>query len=247
MPRHVLRTAIDARGDANVMLATGNSQLVFLAHLVDDARRRLVTRRRVPHGRVRRSRCRPSGELPALHARARRRSGSRLREFHYLDGDTGDPERRSGTRYAALLHAHPLDLVLLRDRRERPPRVQRPARRRLRRPARRQGRRARRCFAPPAGRRRPLRRRSTTCPTHAITVTIPALFAGRRVLAIVPESRKAAAVRAAVEGPISTACPASILRTQPHATLYLDRESAALLSRSIRPALGRTRSTSPRR
>jgi len=47
------------------------------------------------------------------------------------------------------------------------------------------------------------------------------------VLAIVPEARKAAPVHAALYGPISTVCPASILRRQQHATLYLDAESAA--------------------
>src|ERR1700727_1149584 len=50
-------------------------------------------------------------------------------------------------------------------------------------------------------------------PTHAITVTIPALLRAARVLAIVPEARKAEPVRAALTGPISTACPASALRT----------------------------------
>ena len=44
---------------------------------------------------------------------------------------------------------------------------------------------------------------------------------------IVPEARKAAPVRATLEDPVSTACPATIVRTQGHATLYLDRESAA--------------------
>ena len=37
------------------------------------------------------------------------------------------------------------------------------------------------------------------------------------------------AVQAALRGPVTPACPASILRTQPHVTLYLDQESAALL------------------
>jgi glucosamine-6-phosphate deaminase len=68
-------------------------------------------------------------------------------------------------------------------------------------------------------------------PTRAITVTIPALLRAGRVLAIVPEARKARPVAAALEGPVSTACPASALRTAAHANLYLDRESASLLSR----------------
>ncbi len=65
-------------------------------------------------------------------------------------------------------------------------------------------------------------------PTHAMTLTIPALLSARRVLAIVPEGRKASAVQRALHGPVETACPASILRRAAHAHLYLDRDSAAL-------------------
>jgi glucosamine-6-phosphate deaminase len=49
------------------------------------------------------------------------------------------------------------------------------------------------------------------------------------VLAIVPEARKAQPVHDALYGPIGPACPASILRTQSQATLYLDADSASLL------------------
>jgi glucosamine-6-phosphate deaminase len=65
-------------------------------------------------------------------------------------------------------------------------------------------------------------------PTHAITLTIPALLSARRVLAIVPEARKAVAVRRSLLGRIEENCPASILRRAAHAQLYLDRDSAAL-------------------
>ncbi|PKO15100.1 MAG: glucosamine-6-phosphate deaminase [Chloroflexi bacterium HGW-Chloroflexi-10] len=65
-------------------------------------------------------------------------------------------------------------------------------------------------------------------PSHAITLTIPALLAARKVLAIVPEGRKASAVQRAMQGPIDPNCPASILRQTAHAHLYLDRDSAAL-------------------
>ncbi len=64
-------------------------------------------------------------------------------------------------------------------------------------------------------------------PTHAITVTIPALLAAERVLALVPESRKADAVFKALRGPVTPDCPASIMRQTGHAHLFLDRESAA--------------------
>ncbi len=65
------------------------------------------------------------------------------------------------------------------------------------------------------------------CPTHAITLTIPALLAAKRVLCIVPEARKADAVYRALKIPISEDCPGSILRQTPHARLFLDRDSAA--------------------
>ena len=66
-------------------------------------------------------------------------------------------------------------------------------------------------------------------PTHAITLTIPALLAAKRVLAIVPEARKAEAVNCSMRGPISEDCPGSILRRTPHAQLFLDKDSAARL------------------
>lgn len=66
-------------------------------------------------------------------------------------------------------------------------------------------------------------------PTHAITLTIPALLAPRRILAIVPEARKAEAVRTCLTEPISEERPGSILRQMDHAQLYLDPDSAAEL------------------
>ena len=68
-------------------------------------------------------------------------------------------------------------------------------------------------------------------PSLAITVTIPALLRAAQVMAIVPEARKAEPVRAALTGPVSTACPASVLRTMPHVTIHLEEESARLLPR----------------
>ncbi|GIK71933.1 MAG: glucosamine-6-phosphate deaminase [Chloroflexota bacterium] len=65
-------------------------------------------------------------------------------------------------------------------------------------------------------------------PTHAITLTVPALLAPRAILAIVPEARKAAAVRACLLEPISPDRPGSVLRTVDHARLYLDVDSAQL-------------------
>lgn len=67
-------------------------------------------------------------------------------------------------------------------------------------------------------------------PRHAFTLTVPVFRQARRLSIHVPGPRKAAAVRATVEGPIMTACPATILRLHPDATLYVDAAAAALLS-----------------
>lgn len=67
-------------------------------------------------------------------------------------------------------------------------------------------------------------------PTHALSLTVPAMVAPKALQVVVPEMRKAEAVRKTIEDSISTACPATILRKQPHARLFLDTESASLLS-----------------
>lgn len=69
-------------------------------------------------------------------------------------------------------------------------------------------------------------------PQQAVSLTVPALIRPDHVLAVVPETRKAQAVKDALEGPISPDCPASILRTLSHVKLYLDRDSASFISPS---------------
>jgi glucosamine-6-phosphate deaminase len=66
-------------------------------------------------------------------------------------------------------------------------------------------------------------------PKQAITLTIPALLAAKHMLCLVPEARKADIVRACLLEPIDPLRPASILRQQDHARLYLDRDSASRL------------------
>lgn len=66
-------------------------------------------------------------------------------------------------------------------------------------------------------------------PTHALTLTIPALMRGGQLFCIVPAKTKAEAVRNTVRGEISEACPASILRNHDKAVLYLDGDSSSLL------------------
>lgn len=66
-------------------------------------------------------------------------------------------------------------------------------------------------------------------PTHAFTLTIPALLSAGYIFCIVPSMTKAAAVRNAVQGEITEECPASILQTKENSVIYLDPESASLL------------------
>lgn len=66
-------------------------------------------------------------------------------------------------------------------------------------------------------------------PTHAYTLTVPALLSAAVVTVVAPGPRKANAVLATLRGPIAESCPASALRRHPGATLYLDRESARLV------------------
>ncbi|MCB0154958.1 MAG: 6-phosphogluconolactonase, partial [Anaerolineae bacterium] len=66
-------------------------------------------------------------------------------------------------------------------------------------------------------------------PRQAITLTIPALLAAKHMLCLVPEARKAEAVRACLTEPVSEERPGSILRQVSHARLYLDPDSAAKL------------------
>ncbi len=67
-------------------------------------------------------------------------------------------------------------------------------------------------------------------PREAITLTVPAIMRSERIISVVPDERKAQAVKDALEGPIETACPASILRTHNDVTLFLDQGSASKLS-----------------
>jgi glucosamine-6-phosphate deaminase len=69
-------------------------------------------------------------------------------------------------------------------------------------------------------------------PAQAISMSVRQILKSAEIIAVVPDARKAVAVKACVEGPVSPMAPASILQTHPNTTLYLDRESAALLAQS---------------
>jgi len=66
-------------------------------------------------------------------------------------------------------------------------------------------------------------------PKQAISMSVRQILKSREILAVVPDSRKAEAVKKCFEGEISPMAPASILRSHSNATIYLDHNSAALL------------------
>jgi glucosamine-6-phosphate deaminase len=222
----VLRKAVDARGVAHAMFATGNSQLAFVRMLVAETDGVPWSETVVFHMDE------YVGVGPDDPAGFQRWIRERIVEpahpkaAHYVQG-LGDPEEEC-RRYAGLLRDQPLDLCCLgigenghlafndppvadfhdpRDVKV----VELDAACRMQQ--------VNEGHFPSLG----------DVPGHAITVTIPALLRAGRVLAIVPEARKAEPVLAALTGPVSTACPASALRTVTHASVHLDTDSARLL------------------
>jgi len=67
-------------------------------------------------------------------------------------------------------------------------------------------------------------------PQTAISMTIRQIMKSKHILCVAPDARKANAIKACFEGTVSREAPASILQQHPNVTIYLDNESAALLS-----------------
>lgn len=219
-----IRAAIAAKGEINMIFAAAPSQNEFLAHLIAD-KSIDFTIINAFH----------MDEYIGLPADAPQGFGNFLRErlfdrvpfktVNTIDSTAADPEAEC-RRYAALLQAHPCDIVCMGigenghiafndphvadfgdkaavkvvalDETCRQQQVN-------------DG-----CFA-----------RLDDVPTHALTLTIPTLTAPEAVFCIVPAKTKANAVYAALRGGITEACPASILRRHANATLYCDADSAA--------------------
>src|SRR5437667_4552289 len=71
-------------------------------------------------------------------------------------------------------------------------------------------------------------------PRRAITMSVRQILKVKEIVAVVPDARKAQAVKSCFEGDISPLAPASILRTHPNTAVFLDKYSAALLSPETR-------------
>ena len=77
-------------------------------------------------------------------------------------------------------------------------------------------------------------------PKRAVSMSVRQVLKAKEIVAVVPGPKKAQAIKACFDGKISPMAPASILRTHANATIYLDRESAALLSPATLSALAAT-------
>ena len=71
-------------------------------------------------------------------------------------------------------------------------------------------------------------------PRTALSMSARQVLKADEIICIVPDARKAPAVAACFEGEISPKAPASILRTHPRCTIYLDKDSASLLTSATR-------------
>jgi glucosamine-6-phosphate deaminase len=74
-------------------------------------------------------------------------------------------------------------------------------------------------------------------PKQALSMSAKQILKAKEILAVVPDQRKARAVKACFEGEISPMAPASILRSHPNATVYLDTNSASMLGLTLQTAL----------
>jgi glucosamine-6-phosphate deaminase len=221
----VVRAAVAAQGHARVAMATGNSQIEMVTALGD-----IVD---VPWDRVTVFHLDEYIDIDDDHpASFRRWIRERIElplgpeRMHYIQGDASDIEAEC-RRYEALLREAPLDLICLGI-----------------------GENGHIAFNDPGAdledtvwaRAIELDDRSRqqqvneghfpsvaeTAP-RAITLTVPALLAAKRLHVVVPERRKAEAVRSALTQPVSSDCPATALRTHGDAVLFLDPEAAALI------------------
>jgi glucosamine-6-phosphate deaminase len=227
--RQTLRETIAARGAVRIIAATGNSQLDFLAALTGASD--------IDWQRVEMFHLDEYVGLPADHPasfrkylldRLIRKTG--MRRYHLLDGD-GDAAR-AAERVGRELAASPVDVAFVGI-----------------------GENGHLAFNDPpadfitdapyiivrldaACRRQQVTegwfRSIDEVPAEAISMSIRQILLSREILCIVPDARKAPAVKACLEGGISPRAPASILVTHGNATVYLERGSASLLSADTR-------------
>lgn len=228
----IIRAAVDRRGRARVIGATGNSQIAFI-----DA---LTALPGIPWHNVELFHMDEYIGIDENHPASfrkwiRERIAGRVHPAaaHYLDGTARDIEGEC-RRYAALLLAAPIDVAFVGIGENGHIAFNDPHTADFLDPE----------AVKPVALDEACRRQQVgeghfpnirAVPEGALTLTCPALMQAAHLVCCAPDARKAAAVRNALEGPVHTSCPASLLRTHSAAFLYLDPESASLLSSRTDP------------
>jgi glucosamine-6-phosphate deaminase len=221
----LIERAIEERGRARVIAATGNSQLPLVEALVAQP----LDWKSVELFHMDEYAC-MNAQHPAsfrLWIRTRLEEKVHPLKAHYLAGDAADLDAEIA-RYSKLLNEAPIDLAFVGFGENGHIAFNDPPVADFRDPAT-----VKLVSLDEACRRQQAGEGHfpdlASVPTEAVTITCTGLFRANAWVSCVPERRKAEAVRGALEGPISEACPASLVRRHPNAFVYLDAESASLL------------------
>ena len=221
-----LRNLLARQNTATVILATGNSQIKFLEALVANGGldwSRIILFHLDEYLGI--DAKHPASFRRYLRERMEKRAKPSM--FHYIEGDAMQPMAEC-ERYTRLLLAQPIDLCCLGL-----------------------GENGHLAFNEPsvanfndphyvklvklesATRQQQVNQgyfhNLEAVPQYAFTLTIPTLCLARKILCLAPENRKALAVNQMLKGAIFSGFPASVLRTQAQATLFVDANSASLL------------------
>jgi glucosamine-6-phosphate deaminase len=222
-----IREAIEARGEANIIVATGASQFEMLSGLVkaDGIRWDLVRGFHLDEY-VGMPITHPASFRLYLWRRFVSQLPLPLKEFHYIDG-SGDPAAEC-RRLGAAISRHSIDVAFVGI-----------------------GENGHLAFNDPpadfeteepylvvdldeACRRQQLGEgwfeSLDDVPRRAISMSVRQIVKSRTVICTVPDSRKAEAVRNTIEGPVTPAVPASVLQKRSNVALFLDAGSASKLS-----------------
>ena len=222
----LIQRAIAEQGRARVIAATGNSQIPVADALVEqDINWRAVELFHMDeYAGIKRDH--PSSFRYWIRTRLEEKTHPRV--AHYLEGDAADLDAEMH-RYSELLKAAPIDLAFVGFGENGHIAFNDPPVADFNDPAM-----VKRITLDEACRRQQAGeghfRDVASVPKQAATITCTGLFRAKSWVCCVPERRKAEAVRNALEGPISEACPASLVRRHPAAFVFLDSDSASQLS-----------------
>ena len=223
-----IRRAIDARGEANIILATGASQFEMLSSLLaePDIRWERVTAFHLDEY-IGFPASHPASFRLYLWQRFMSRLPVPLRAFHWIEGEADDPHHECA-RVGEFIRRSPIDAAFIGI-----------------------GENGHVAFNdPPADfdTQEPyiIVELDLACrkqqfgegwfptledvPSRAISMSCRQIMKSKAIICSVPDMRKAEAVKSALEGSVTNVVPASILQNHPAATIYLDPDSASLLS-----------------